>query len=57
MASNKNAEIEKVIQDLLLCDLGETQSLASFENDYVVFYNCYASSDADETMVTVEPEI
>jgi hypothetical protein len=49
--------MEKAIQDLLLCDLDETQSLTSFENDYVVFYNCYASSDADETMVTVEPEI
>ena len=57
MASNKNAEMEKAIEDLLLCDLDETQSLTSFENDYVVFYNCYASSDADETIVTVEPEI
>lgn len=56
-ASNKDAELESAVQDLKLCDLSWTQLFGSFEDGDVIFYNCDASSDSNETVVVVEPDV
>lgn len=56
-ASDKDADLESAIENLSLRDLSETQLLDSYEDNDVVFYNCEASCDADETIVTVDPDV
>ena len=56
-ASNKDAKLESAVQDLKLCDLSWTQLFGSFEDGDVIFYNCDASRDSNETVVVVEPDV
>jgi len=52
-ASNKDSMLEKSIQELTFCDLSWVLDKDEYED--VIFYNCTASSDAEEEFTVWDP--